>query len=341
MQYELRQRVIAPRRQTFTNLIDRYGDRPATRYQEGSIDVQPTENFHYRPLWDPEHELYDVEFSALRLTDPYSFTDPRQYYYAPYVTARAQLHDAFLKTLDYIDERGLIGRMPESWKQLIGLVVVPLRHYESGAQLVTIDGARFSYGTTIEQCLTYAAFDRVGNAQMLSRLGIALGDATTQRLVAAKEAWTGAEHQQGLRRLVEELLVERDWAVATVGLDLADQLLYPLLYQYLDEVAVTADAGAYSLIAQHLSNWFTEHRRWLDALYQAWLNDPEHGESNRAVLAGVVWNRLPQAVAAVHDLAEAIDADTDAGAVAAAKTIATDLVAVLVDRGLSDAEELA
>ena len=46
-------------------------------------------------------------FSALRLTDPYSFLDPRQFYYAPYVTSRAQLHDAFGKTLDYLVQRDL------------------------------------------------------------------------------------------------------------------------------------------------------------------------------------------------------------------------------------------
>ena len=94
MQYELRTQVIEPPRKTFTHLVNRYGDRPASRYEEGSIDIQPKENFHYRPLWDPEHELYDETYSDFRLTDPYSFTDPRQYYYAPYVTSRAAMADA-------------------------------------------------------------------------------------------------------------------------------------------------------------------------------------------------------------------------------------------------------
>ena len=69
MQYELRTLVIEPRRKTFTNLAERYGDRPASRYEEGSVEIQATANFHYRPLWDPQHELYDPRWSALRLTD--------------------------------------------------------------------------------------------------------------------------------------------------------------------------------------------------------------------------------------------------------------------------------
>ena len=84
-------RSSSRQRKTFTHLVKRYGDRPASRYEEGTIDIQAKENFHYRPLWDPEHDIYDEAFSAFRLTDPYSFTDPRQFYYAPYVTSRAAM----------------------------------------------------------------------------------------------------------------------------------------------------------------------------------------------------------------------------------------------------------
>jgi len=116
VQYELRRQVIETQRPTFTPLINRYGDRPATRYEEASIDIQPTENFHYRPLWAPQHEIYDETYSALRLTDPYAFTDPRQYYYTPYVSNRAALHDAFGKTLDYVVDRELLAKLPDHWR---------------------------------------------------------------------------------------------------------------------------------------------------------------------------------------------------------------------------------
>ena len=88
MAYELRTNVVEPERNTFSYLVERFGDRPATRYQEASFNVQPKENFHYRPTWDPDREMYDPDYSALKLTDPYSYTDPRQYYYTPYVAQR-------------------------------------------------------------------------------------------------------------------------------------------------------------------------------------------------------------------------------------------------------------
>ncbi len=77
MQIELRTQVIEPQRKTFQHIIDRYGDRPSTRYEEGTIDLQSTVNFHYKPLWAPDKDIYSPDFSVLKLTDPYSFMDPR------------------------------------------------------------------------------------------------------------------------------------------------------------------------------------------------------------------------------------------------------------------------
>lgn len=147
MQYELRHQVIPAKRQTYQNVIDRLGDQPVSRYLEGTLDVQPREHFHYRPTWMPNRELHDERFSALRLTDSYRFTDPRQYYYTTYVAARAGLHDDFGKTLSYLEERALLARLPAGWQALLSSIVVPLRHYESGAQLVSVAGARFAYGS--------------------------------------------------------------------------------------------------------------------------------------------------------------------------------------------------
>jgi phenol hydroxylase P1 protein len=103
------------------------------------------------------------------------------------------------------------------------------------------------------------------------------------------------------------LLVEPDWAVAMIGLDLIDQLMYPMLYRRLDEASLLGGAGGYSLMAQHLNAWFVDQRRWLDALYKAWRADPEHGAANAERLAEVTETWLPRALTAVRPLAEAAD----------------------------------
>lgn len=103
MQIELRAQVIEPQRKTFQHIVERYGGRPASRYEEGTIDLQGVVNFHYKALWAPAKEIYSPDFSALKLTDPYSYMDPRQFYYAPHVTSRADLHEAFGATLGYLE----------------------------------------------------------------------------------------------------------------------------------------------------------------------------------------------------------------------------------------------
>lgn len=336
MQYELRTQVIEQQRSTFSYLERHVNGKPATRYEEGSIGIQPKENFHYRPLWAPDKELYGPEWSAVQLSDPDAFRDPRQYYYAPYVANRAEMHDAFGKTLDYVEKRSLLARMPQTWKALVGELVLPLRHYESGAQLITVLGSRFAEGATVSQCCSYAAFDRVGNAQLLSRVGIVLAEGTDELLTSAKASWLEDEALQGLRRMVEELLLEPDWALSLLSLDLLDRAVYGVVYRHLDEAALLGGGGAYSLVVQHLSSWFTDQRRWIDALLKAWLSDPQHGQSNRELLAATAAMRFPQVEQAVLLLAAGIDERIAAGATEAAEQALAGVHVELVAQGLAE-----
>ena len=306
MGYELRTNVVDPYRNTFSYLVERFGDRPATRYQEASFGVQPTENFHYRPTWDAERELYDPNYTALRLTDPYTYTDPRQYYYTPFVANAAERYESFGQTLKYIEDRRLLDRLPDNWQIVCTGFVVPLRHYESGAQLVCSNAARFAYGTTVAQPVAFASMDRVGNAQLHSLVGLAMDGGGGDALEEAKKNWRHAPPLQGIRRLLEELLLEDDWAAGLIGLDLTDQLLYPVLFNHLDDRALFRGATAYSLLARHFHDWFGNHRKWIDALVKAWVKDAAHGEANAKALAGFADRWYPRANAAVRQFAEGL-----------------------------------
>lgn len=335
MQYELKTQIIEPLRPTFDHLVARYGNKPATRYLEGTVDIQATENFHYRPTWDPEHELYDPDYSVFKLADPYSFLDPRQYYYTPYVTNRAQMHEAFGKTLDYVSDHNLFARTPEAWKTLIGEIVIPLRHYESGCQMLFSGAGRFAYGTSISQCCCLEAFDRVGNAQLISRVGITLGEQTASVLGRAKELWMDAPAWQPLRKFIEFALVEKDWAVAVIASDLLDKLLDTLIYRHLDEEAIVGGAGAYSLLAQHVGTWYGEHRKWLDTLYKTWFADAEYGAANKEAFAAAVRTWLPQALEAVSSVARHADEIVDTKAAAGIEARASEIRAEYAAMGLN------
>lgn len=90
MTLEIKTATIAPVRHTYANIARRFGEKPATRYQEATYDAQATANFHYRPLWQPQKELNDKHYTALEMADWYALRDPRQFYYGAYVQNRAR-----------------------------------------------------------------------------------------------------------------------------------------------------------------------------------------------------------------------------------------------------------
>jgi phenol hydroxylase P1 protein len=150
---------------------------------------------------------------------------------------------------------------------------------------------------------------------MLSRVGIALGRGTGDVLTTAKQEWLDGEHLQPLRRLTEEIMVVDDWAEGLLAIDHVDSMLYPLVYSGLDERALLGGAGAYSLFAQHLSRWFADQRKWIDALLAAWQADPEHGPENKNHLDRIDRTWKPRALEAAADLSAVIAERLD-GAVA-------------------------
>ena len=85
MSIEIKTNSVEPIRQTYGHIARRFGDKPASRYQEASYDLEAKTNFHYRPLWDSKHTLNDPTRTSIRMEDWYAVTDPRQFYYGAYV----------------------------------------------------------------------------------------------------------------------------------------------------------------------------------------------------------------------------------------------------------------
>ena len=93
MSIEIKTATVEPIRQTFSHTRRRFGDKPASRYQEASFDIEATTNFHYRPLWQPGRLLNDPARTCLRMADWYAVIDPRQFYYGTYVQTRARMQE--------------------------------------------------------------------------------------------------------------------------------------------------------------------------------------------------------------------------------------------------------
>jgi len=281
MQIDLRTVSIKPLRNTFDHLVRRFGDKPASRYQEGSYDIQATHNLQYRPLWDPERQLHDPGRTAIVMGDWYDFKDPRQYYYGTYTLTRSRQQESAESNFEFVETRGLLAQLSAEDRQRALDVLMPLRHAAWGANMNNTGICGDGYGTLITQPCMFAAMDNLGVAQYLTRAGLALND--TEALEAGREAWMKGEAWQPLRRNVERMLVTRDWFELMVAQNfVADGLLYPLVFEQFVDTRLTARGGAgVSMMCAFITEWHAEMRKWIDSVIRI---AAKESDANRAQL---------------------------------------------------------
>lgn len=315
MQIDLKTVNIEPKRKAFDHLVRRFGDKVASRYQEGSYDIQAMENLHYRPTWDPDQELYDPTLSRVRMADWHAFKDPRQYYYSTYVLARARQQEAAEGAFALVESRALHRTVAEELRDKALSLLVPLRHVAWGGNQNNVLVAGYGYGTPFTQPCLYHGMDCLAVAQYLSRIGLVLGG--TEALAGAKQAWMDSETWQPLRRLVEDTLVLRDPFEAFVAQNVAiDGLLYPLVFEAVVDGIWAQNGGApISMLAQFVTDWSAEERKWVDSVIK--IAGAESAQ-NAAVIAewANAWSGraasalLPPVAAVVGSDADALVAQT-------------------------------
>jgi phenol hydroxylase P1 protein len=313
MQIDLRTVAIQPQRQAFDHLIRRFGNKPASRYQEGSYDIQAAENLHYKPTWDPDQALYDAGITRIVMQDWYALKDPRQFYYSTYTLTRARQQETTEANFGFVESRGLADMLSDELRSISLNVLVPLRHAAWGANQHNTFICGYGYGTTFTQPCMYHAMDNLGIAQYLSRLGLLLGD--TEALDAGKQAWLDDAAWQPLRRYVEDCLVIRDPFELFVAQNVAlDGLLYPLVYERIVDDHISVRGGtAVAMLTQFMSDWFDETRKWVDAVLKV---AAAESDANREVLQEWTrtWSdRAASAMVPIVELALGANADEAVG----------------------------
>jgi phenol hydroxylase P1 protein len=264
---EIKTTNIKPVRQTFGHLARRFGDKPATRYQEATYDIQQETNFHYKPLWDPDREMYDKRRTAIVMKDWYALKDPRQFYYGSYTITRAKWQEGLDRQIEFLEKRDLLRNLPADVRDAIVFSLVTLRHYEWGANTNNAYMSAYGWGTAITQATMMNCMDRLGIAQHLSRIGLLIDGNTGESLPVAKTHWMEAPEWQGVRREMENMFVTRDWFELFIAQNLvADGLVYPLFFQQLDARLAAANGPTLSLMTEFPMRWYEESGKWVDSV---------------------------------------------------------------------------
>ncbi|MGB1563493.1 MAG: aromatic/alkene monooxygenase hydroxylase subunit beta [Sinimarinibacterium flocculans] len=302
MQVDIKTTSVTQLRNTFSNVARRLGgDKPASRYQEATFDLQPEVNFHYRPLWDPRFELYDKKRTKIVMRDWYAFMDPRQYYYGAYTIARSRQQETMEKNTEFVESRGLLRNLPDDARAKVVEAVLPLRHVEWAANMNNCQITALGWGTAITQATMYNTMDRLGLAQYVTRIGLLLDGNSGETLVQAKQLWLEDAAWQGVRRYVENTLVVEDWFELFVAQNvILDGLVYPLVYQHFDSRFATEHGPALSMITSFMGGWFDETRRWVDATLKVAATE---SQENAALLAEWVARWKQEGLEALKPLA--------------------------------------
>jgi len=301
---DLKAREIQPLRHTFAHVAKYIGaDKYPNRYEEATLGAQPAVNFHYRPTWDPEHELFDAARSAVKLADWYVLRDPRQFYYASWTITRAQQQTSMEANHQFVESRGLVAKMSEAARAKACEVLMPLRHVAWGGNMNNCSIAAYGYGTAFTAPAMFHAMDHLGVAQYLTRLGLVLADPGV--LETGRQAWLEDPRWQVLRRYVEDTLVLQDPFELFVAQNLAlDGQLYPLVYgAFVDDHLATQGGTAVAMLTAFMPEWHDESARWVDAVVRT---AAAESDANRKLIAGwaSAWSQRAQAaLAPVAELA--------------------------------------
>ena len=302
MSVDLHTREIKPLRQTFAHVAQYVGDdKPASRYLEATLGAQSTANFHYRPTWDPAHELFDKTRSAVVLADWQALRDPRQYYYGTWTMARARQQDAIEANYQFIEDRGLVGKMPEAVRSKATKVLIPLRHAAWGGNMNNCSIGAYGYGAILTAPAMFHAMDQLGVAQYITRLGLTLDEPGA--LETGKKDWLEEACWQPLRHYVEDTLVLQDPMELFVAQNLAlDGQLYPLMFgSFVDDHLVPLGGTAVAMLSAFMPEWHAESARWIDAVLKV---AAAESEANRTLIAGWVQTWSDRAQAALAPVAE-------------------------------------
>lgn len=302
MSIEIKTSTLEPVRHTFAHIERRFGDKPATRYQEATYDVQAETNFHYRPYWDPERELNDPRRTALVMQDWYALKDPRQFYYGTYVQQRAKMQEIAESNFAFFEKRGLAEQLGDAVRSEVIRYLIPLRHIEHTANLNNMYGTAYGYGTAITQALLYDGMDRLGIAQYLSRIGLLLDGNSGEVLKEAKSLWMNDPIWQGTRALCEETLVVKDWFELFLAQDLViDTLMHELFYNQFDQKLTQNGGRDIAMLTEFMQQWNKDTGRWVDAVIKTAAAESEH---NKALMAKWIETWRGKAAEALAPVAE-------------------------------------
>lgn len=287
----------------FSYIQPRQGRR-ATEYEELTLYVQQDPaQFAWagwtllspegRPAWTPDS-------TALRCSDWWTFRDPNKTWQRPYVNLQAEQGKAIERLLETAKARGVLTDFDVRWRDsILSHHYAACAFFEYGLFRAFAYAQREALADVVGNACVFNAVDKIRYAQEVSLYGMELAQAVPGFSDAeAKQTWLSDPMWQGVRQVVEKLMVLRDWGEVIVATNLVcEPLLGELLrVEFFLRFAPWNGDGVTPAIIESAELDWERNRKWTTALAQLLLSDATHATHNRAVLQDWVnrWSVLTQ-----------------------------------------------
>jgi methane monooxygenase component A beta chain/propane monooxygenase small subunit len=250
---------------------------------------------------------WNEDSTALRAASWYDFRDPAQMWQRPYIVRQTEQEKTIERLVHHWAETGTLKAMDPAWAAgALGDLYVPCSFYENGLFRSLIITSRETLSDLLSAAMMFDATDKARHAQDIILYHLELLEVGVKiRSDNGKEAWLRDPRLQSLRRLTERVLACRDWGELAVAVNLVvEPLVSRLIYdEILGKGAPAAGDVATPVILAEAASDRKRNLEWTQALVTMCLDDPDHGEPNRAVIGEWLRSWLDDVRTALDDVA--------------------------------------
>jgi propane monooxygenase small subunit len=284
--------------------------RRATLYEDVTVDVQPDPERHLTQGWiygfADGPGGYPKEWTALKSSDWHEFLDPNEEWEQTIYRNNASAVRQVSQNLANARAEHVFARWNRSWIKVVERHVGAWAHAEHGIGMHVYTACQRDAPTNmINNALAVGAAHKLRFAQDLILYNLDISEELQDFDGSAhRTAWQEDRVWQGVRENVERLTAIRDWAEAFFATALVFEPLVGELFRshfVMQSAALQGDFVTPSLIGVGEADAHREERG-ARHLFELLVNDPEHGDANRALLQGWLATWVPVSVDAARRL---------------------------------------
>ncbi len=227
---EMRARSVPPQFRYFKPAGAR-----ATQYEEVTLHSQWDPKNYAKQGWFCRHAdgrpVWDPNSTRLTCTDWWSYRDPAQMWFRPYVEHQARQEQAIELAMSGARRSDLVQEIEPSWRDLLARHYAAYRFFEYGLFLSLSYAQREALSDVVATPIVFQGLDKDRHAQDIALLTMDLEEALPDfSATGSKEVWLQDPIWQPAREMVELLLACRDWGEITFAINLAVEPLVSTIF---------------------------------------------------------------------------------------------------------------